>query len=716
MSDIRDFERCLHGKNAPCSSACPFELDVREFVSKLQRGSFGPAYNLYRNAVAFPELVSRLCTQPCGTRCVQKLQLQKLEQAAIAFIRNREPARLSVPEQEKRVAVVGGSLGGLACALRLAQKRYDVTIFEAQELPGGSARDVLSWELIGQELRLQFQFVSCTYVPNTPITEPEKLAAEFDAVYLTSGTHLAGEGDNLFSDAHCADTLEGLAAGLRTYQQILWYLQTGARKPEEAAEFPPAAAAVPVIPENGSTYSKAEARQEASRCTKCNCQLCIDNCVLLQQYGQSPLDLARDVGVSTNLFHETQGHAAMREIGSCTDCGLCAEVCPVGIDIGGIILKARETLLDKGELPEAHHEYWLRDMAFANGEEAAVCHLPEGGRCDHLFFPGCQAGGSDPRYVSMTYELLRGRNPGTGLLLRCCGAPALWAGDRQLFQQELKKIRDVWIQAGKPTLILTCPSCMRTLSAYLPEIPAQMLYELPGLEPAGIGCYETAAVFDPCASRGNASLQNAVRELAKTCNVTLNALQSSKEDAQCCSWGGHGYCVNQLFVRQQVKTQIEQSGDPYICYCTNCRDIFASRGKDCRHILDYILGINEAARPAPTVTLRRENRRKLKKELAARYGLPYESTEVDPGMELHMTPAVARKISDDLILEEDLIKVIAESEASGRLLLNPENGHLVGHLKIGYLTYWVEFSRREDGVYEVHNAYTHRMTIKHEEM
>lgn len=721
MSDIRDFEHCLHGKEAPCSSNCPFDLDVREFVTKLQRGSFGPAYNLYRNATAFPELVTRLCNAPCSRQCAQNLQLQNLERSAIAFSRNREPAKLSVPEQKKRVAIVGGSLGGLACALRLAQKRYDVTIFEADVLPCGSVRQILPWEEIERELRMQFQHVSCNFVPQTRITDPTALTQEYAAVYLASGTGLTAEGQGIFSDADCTATIEGLAAGLRTYQQILWYLQTGTDKPEpskqvSAGTLPTAVDAQPIIPENGSDYTKAEARQEAMRCTKCDCQRCVESCVLLQQYGQSPLALARDVGVSSNLFHETQGHAAMREIGSCTDCGLCAQVCPVGIDIGAIILKARETLLDKGELPEAHHEYWLRDMAFANGDEASLCYLPDEGTCDYLFFPGCQSGGSDTRYVTMTYELLRRRAPGTGLLLRCCGAPALWAGDQKCFRQELKQIRDIWLQAGKPTLILTCPSCARTLAAHLPEIPLQMLYELPDLDVVGIHCYETAAVFDPCASRGNKVLQRAVRTLAETCNVALNELQSSYEEAQCCSWGGHGYCVNQLFVKQQIKSQIDCSEDPYICYCTNCRDIFASRGKDCRHILDYILGINESARSAPTVTARRKNRRRLKKELSRQYGLPYEITEVPRNMKLHMTPSVAQKISDDLILEEELIQVITCSEDSGRLLLNLGNNHVIAHWKIGYLTYWVEFSQRDDGDYEIHNAYTHRMTIKDEEM
>ena len=719
MSDIQDFDRCLHGKAAPCASVCPFSLDVRELVSKLQRGSFGPAYNLYRNAVAFPELAARLCPAPCAAACAQQLHMRELEKAAIAYSRSREPARLSVPEPGKRVAVVGASLGGLACALRLAQRRYDVTIFEADDLPGGSVRKLLPWDVIAQELRLQFQHTPCRYMPRTQITAPEALAQQFDAVYLAPGTGFSEEGGNLFSDGECQDAVTGLAAGLKAYQAILWYLQTGTRKTEApsappAATFPPATGAA--VPELAGEYTKAEVRQEAMRCTKCNCQLCIDNCVLLQQYGQSPLDLARDVGVSTNLFHETQGHAAMREIGSCTDCGLCAQVCPMGIDIGAVLLKARQTLLDKGELPQAHHEYWLRDMAFANGPEAAVCHLPQGKPCEYLFFPGCQSGGSDSRYVSMTYERLRSMLPNVGLLLRCCGAPALWAGDKALFQQSLKQIRDIWLEAGKPVMILTCPSCLRTFCTYLPEIPSQTLYELPQLKPAGIGSYESASVFDPCASRGNEALQQAVRRIAQACGVELKPLQASGDAAQCCSWGGHGYCVNPLFVNQQVKQQIAQSGEPYLCYCVNCRDIFAARGKPCRHILDDILGINGASRPSPTVTQRRENRRNLKKELASRYGLPLETAKVDTNITLHINPAVAEKLSADLILEEDLCQVIASSEASGRLLINAQTGHLAAHRKIGYLTYWVEFSRRDDGGYEIHNAYTHRMTIKHEEM
>lgn len=46
--------RCLQGKSAPCATACPFSLPIREFLEKLARGSFAAAARMYRSAVLFP--------------------------------------------------------------------------------------------------------------------------------------------------------------------------------------------------------------------------------------------------------------------------------------------------------------------------------------------------------------------------------------------------------------------------------------------------------------------------------------------------------------------------------------------------------------------------------------------------------------------------------------------------------------------------------------
>ena len=72
-------------------------------------------------------------------------------------------------------------------------------------------------------------------------------------------------------------------------------------------------------------------------------------------------------------------------------------------------------------------------------------------------------------------------------------------------------------------------------------------------------------------------------------------------------------------------------------------------------------------------------------------------------------------VGADLILEE-VFQVISASEASGRLLVDAGSVHRIAHRKIGYLTYWGEYALRGENEYELFNAYTHRMTIVHEEV
>ena len=206
--------------------------------------------------------------------------------------------------------------------------------------------------------------------------------------------------------------------------------------------------------------------------------------------------------------------------------------------------------------------------------------------------------------------------------------------------------------------------------------------------------------------------------MAAECGVRLKELPYSGEKAQCCSWGGHGYVVNPLFVKTQVREQISQSGLPYLTYCTNCRDIFSVQGKECRHILDLLLGINFENREVPTITKRRENRRKLKRELAERYlpgTLLFENSGKQENKILTMTKELSRKLSENLILEEDICRVIEDCEKKGRYLLDAESGHRIGHLKIGLLTYWAEYGEGEGGLYPLYGAYSHRMAIQGED-
>jgi hypothetical protein len=83
-------------------------------------------------------------------------------------------------------------------------------------------------------------------------------------------------------------------------------------------------------------------------------------------------------------------------------------------------------------------------------------------------------------------------------------------------------------------------------------------------------------------------------------------------------------------------------------------------------------------------------------------------------LKLTMDPAVAQKMGEDLIGEEDLSQVIETCEKQARYLIDQEADCRICHLKIGYTTYWVHYRHNPGGSVAVLHAYTHRMDIQEE--
>jgi NADPH-dependent glutamate synthase beta subunit-like oxidoreductase len=99
-NDIK--ERCREGEPAFCGAVCPFRLDVPSFIRKIRRGAWSAAYRAYRDAVVFPDTVSRLCSAPCREACCSvcggaPIDLPMLEHAVVAAAPDRRPNRYNVP-------------------------------------------------------------------------------------------------------------------------------------------------------------------------------------------------------------------------------------------------------------------------------------------------------------------------------------------------------------------------------------------------------------------------------------------------------------------------------------------------------------------------------------------------------------------------------------------------------------------------------------------
>lgn len=141
--------RCLNCKNPRCVSACPVELKIPVFISKLVENDIPGAAAVIAEDSSLPAVCGRVCPQEtqCEGSCIlgvkgEPVAIGKLERFVADYSRSHpEEIRPEAVQERKqsaaKVAVIGSGPAGLACAADLAKWGYDVTIFEALHKAGG---------------------------------------------------------------------------------------------------------------------------------------------------------------------------------------------------------------------------------------------------------------------------------------------------------------------------------------------------------------------------------------------------------------------------------------------------------------------------------------------------------------------------------------------------------------------------------------------------
>ena len=766
-------ERCFSGEPAGCSGGCPFGLDVRAVMEKAAKGKWSAAYKMYRNAVVFPVAVSKLCAAGCKEGCGrvdlgdEAIDMPLIERAVVGYTKKKNVEQYVIPPKEQRVAVVGAGVSGLACALDLARKKYLVTVFDENGGWGGALREYADFLSFDDDFTLQFSAVSITWEFRHKIADLGELAG-FDAIYLATG----GGGDDfgladgydsaVFSTKNPgafmgggvvgAAFAESIVAGTKAALHIEAYLQTGrvdsvypAKKncshhvSNEGAE-----KAARVVPSSGGEYTEDEAMREAARCLLCDCTACLSSCEMLGAFRKKPQKIAMEIYTDSKAQPPYAAHTITRQTYSCNVCAHCKSVCPEGISMGELFMLSRRDRFDSGAAPLAMHDFWIREMEF-HASEASFMYMPfhtpdrraaaDGAilpdnqntkqnkdaisslLCSpltssprYVFFPGCQLGAYNPAHVLDTYRRLINIH-NCGIYINCCGAPAFWAGDGRRLIAHVDSIRETSKALGNPIFIFACATCETMFGEYLPEIGRVPLYKLlaedDALAPAPV--YPEAAVFDPCAARGDGEMMDSVRAIAAKAGTKLSELS---ERNRCCGYGGLVRGGNPRMYERMVDNRAGMSDEPYIVYCSNCRDVFASRGKACAHILDIALGLPPTAE-VPSISERRRNSIYVKTTLARELNDEMFVPEAKPwdGTCLVIDDDLAEIIDRKLISRDDMKEAVWLAETSGDRFVDEADGSVSACLVRRLLTYWVRYVPRPDGGYEILDAYYHRMRL-----
>ena len=738
-------DRCMNGSGASCVCACPFNLDIPLFIDKLKIHSYTGAYNIYQESVVFPEIVSQICPAPCKAHCVfgdAPIQLPILERTCVANIKDKGPSFYNMPARTTHIAIVGAGLSGLTCALKLRMKNYKVTVFEKSDRIGGNLWNLLDSAIFMEDIETQFEYFPYDLRLNTEITDLDSLA-EFDAVYIATGSD--GLGFGLVEDMNrksYGSTRPGFFLGgrligggdmdaiehgkiasfsIELYLQIKKMDGVDTTYHVDHCQFPPPKAAAKgseaaVEPADGELYDRDEVEAEAGRCLKCDCSACYDRCELMQSIRQYPTKMVKDAVVSMFPVPELEGkRISTRIIGTCLQCGACKDFCPTDIDLEKFFSDFRHMMAEEGSFPPPFHNFFVQDYLFTETDDVRVVRpAPNGEKGKYAFFPGCQLGGVVPEAVLKTYGLLLEKMPDTSYMAACCGVPAHWAGKGELFQEHLKRLREDWASLGEPTLILACVTCQKTFEAFLPEISTVSLYTLLAdysFPDALAGAGERVAVFDPCASRRWEESQKSVRDLAQMAGYELEELENSGPEAVCCGYGGHAHIAKNGYTDRITAKRVGESDLPYLAYCANCKESFVEQGKACKHILEVLFGL-DTQQEAVKKSDRRQNRRQLKADMLETFWGEKDLAVFSPYDSLIIDEALSEKMNKSYIVADEIYKAIQSVEESGRVIYNPDTGVRIAHIRIGDMTYWSKYSKRDEGVYELHSAYSHRLNIE----
>ncbi|MEJ2745323.1 MAG: NAD(P)-binding protein, partial [bacterium] len=131
--------RCNFCFEAPCSAGCPAGVDVGAFIRRINVGDTRSALRIIREANIFAGVCGRIC--PAEMFCIGECRnsystaptdiavLQRYV-ADVELVRGYRIPEIEKAKRAKRVACIGAGPAGLACAAKLAQKGYDVTVFD----------------------------------------------------------------------------------------------------------------------------------------------------------------------------------------------------------------------------------------------------------------------------------------------------------------------------------------------------------------------------------------------------------------------------------------------------------------------------------------------------------------------------------------------------------------------------------------------------------
>jgi len=320
---------------------------------------------------------------------------------------------------------------------------------------------------------------------------------------------------------------------------------------------------------------KPELKEQLYRCSKCGyCRdtisdelgfyhVCPVYDVLRMEHfcGRGRATIALGLMEGAIQFSEPLSNMLHTDLG----CGACKEICPENVDIPAITRALRkkivESELESSKLKEMHLA--LKEKHNIFGEEkprsrwAEDLDLPKRGEI--LYFAGCSASYTYPKTARAVVNILSEVGVDVAYLGEdewCCGAPALWSGYSELFEEIVKLNLSAIEASGANMVIFSCAVCYNSFKTHYQSVVGSLPFKVLHISEATFDLMQNSKMnfhpirkkftyHDPCHLGRDEKIYEQPREVIKKIpQAEFYEMPRNRKSAFCC---GEGVVVSKLF-------------------------------------------------------------------------------------------------------------------------------------------------------------------------
>jgi L-lactate utilization protein LutB len=271
----------------------------------------------------------------------------------------------------------------------------------------------------------------------------------------------------------------------------------------------------------------------------------------------------------------------------CTTCGLCGEVCPVGIDAGKRVKELRRASLEDREVSQQLEEITalqntIDEYGTPYGTMARADFSSFKKKSPLVLYIGCVGMSTEAETAMHAFKLLQRMGVDFAIVDEvCCEAVKGEIGSypsSERIRQNVEKIKE----AGGKEVLFLCPTCLKTFLEYDERHRTGLafgtllayLHKHFSFTSPDIGS-ETLTYHDPCHLGRGLGSYNGTRDLLKSLGNKFIEMEHHHQESLCCGAGGGVRAFYPKFsrdmARRRVKEAEEVKAEILLTDCLSCK-------------------------------------------------------------------------------------------------------------------------------------------------